>query len=451
MDISDINFKPFDIDTSVREIEHRIAEANANIFPYTYYPSDREHQTVDKIARLRKLFLMYFLEEAGQELPDKDYKGTFSNAGFGISEDFFIDEFFENVTCPDIEGLSKGIVQFIIDWSTRYRGFGYTPTQEEIIGEYKDKSEHRVYGYLLRRVPTEDIIYMSYSSENSIEYIDNENETLSKKKLQIMFVLELSYISLAIDQWMNTKNITLNENQKDALASLCYRFGCQKVLCDNYPIIQFILNNAPGFYVKMAWLDLKDDMILPDDKDIRSTESDIYVGNLPMDYVSNNISNGMDNDPSADDGNYKKSYIEIQLSDNFSLSDLTRSTKADIFKIDNRPPDQAIDNLRQLANELLEPIKKAYGKPIRVNSGYRCPQLNRLVGGSNNSSHMYGYAADIADVSGNNRQLWSTVMSICNNLNFDQIISEKGPSMENPRWVHVSIGPKNRKQIMRIR
>ena len=89
----------------------------------------------------------------------------------------------------------------------------------------------------------------------------------------------------------------------------------------------------------------------------------------------------------------------------FTISELLKSDTALKHKLWNGAPKEAEENLRALVDEVLDPLREAYGKPVRVNSGYRCPLLNRLVGGSPNSQHTRGEAADIQPVSGNEADL----------------------------------------------
>ena len=94
---------------------------------------------------------------------------------------------------------------------------------------------------------------------------------------------------------------------------------------------------------------------------------------------------------------------------------------------------------------MLDPLREWYGKPIAVNSGYRCPQLNRLVGGAASSQHLKGEAADItAGSREENRKLFEYIRE---NLPFDQLIDEK-----NFSWVHVSYkrDGNNRKQTLKL-
>ena len=116
----------------------------------------------------------------------------------------------------------------------------------------------------------------------------------------------------------------------------------------------------------------------------------------------------------------------------FSIKELTRSSTARRLGIDNTPPASAVIALHQLVDHVLDPLREAWGGPIRVNSGYRCPQLNKTVGGTPGSQHQRGEAADITVGSrSGNRRLLALIKRL--DLPVDQCIDEKGC-----RWIHVS-------------
>lgn len=100
--------------------------------------------------------------------------------------------------------------------------------------------------------------------------------------------------------------------------------------------------------------------------------------------------------------------------------------------IENIPDWESIDNLRNLTERVLEKVREIWGKPIYVNSGYRCEKLNRLVGGAVNSQHKIGKAADITtgSIEGNKR-LFALVEQ--SDIEFDQLIDEYGYE-----WLHIS-------------
>ena len=83
----------------------------------------------------------------------------------------------------------------------------------------------------------------------------------------------------------------------------------------------------------------------------------------------------------------------MKLSKNFSLEELTRSNTADKHGIDNTPDDDVIDNLQELVDNVLQPIRDHYNKSVTVTSGYRCLELNNKLNSSVNSQHIKGQAA----------------------------------------------------------
>ena len=116
----------------------------------------------------------------------------------------------------------------------------------------------------------------------------------------------------------------------------------------------------------------------------------------------------------------------------FTIAELTRSATARRLGIDNTPPASAIRALTSLVDDVLDPLRDAWGGPIRVNSGYRCPELNKAVGGTPSSQHQHGEAADITVGSRSaNRRLLALIKRL--DLPVDQCIDEKGC-----RWIHVS-------------
>ena len=129
----------------------------------------------------------------------------------------------------------------------------------------------------------------------------------------------------------------------------------------------------------------------------------------------------------------------------FTIEELTRSTTARLRNIDNTPSQLVIDNLTALVDNVLDPLREAWGKPIKVNSGYRCRALNKAVGGVPASQHMLGQAADITGGSQEaNRDLYSLLKRL--NLPVDQAINE-----HDFRWLHISYGPRPRRHFFAIR
>ena len=132
----------------------------------------------------------------------------------------------------------------------------------------------------------------------------------------------------------------------------------------------------------------------------------------------------------------------------FSIDELCASSTARQRNIPNVPSDLSVRNLILLVDNILDPLREAYGKPIRVNSGYRSIALNKAVGGSPSSQHMTGHAVDISAGSRKeNQKLFDLIQKL--KLPFDQLIFEKGSIKEGPDWVHVSFNESRaRRQIL---
>jgi len=136
----------------------------------------------------------------------------------------------------------------------------------------------------------------------------------------------------------------------------------------------------------------------------------------------------------------------MNLTEHFSMKELTQSQTAIKNGIPNIPKDpQVVANLTLLCEKVLEPLREGMKCPIRISSGYRSPELNKLIGGAKASQHNIGEAVDI-DLDEKNAELFSYIV---NNLDFDQIIWEFGDD-KNPDWVHVSYkAAGNRKQLLK--
>lgn len=116
----------------------------------------------------------------------------------------------------------------------------------------------------------------------------------------------------------------------------------------------------------------------------------------------------------------------------FTLAELTRSETAARHKIDNTPPAAIIKNLQYGTDMILDPLRRLYGKPIKINSGYRCPQLNKLVGGVTNSWHQEGNAADIHIESADEAKiLFSNLQKL---PSVDTVLFEHSKTAQ---WLHV--------------
>lgn len=129
----------------------------------------------------------------------------------------------------------------------------------------------------------------------------------------------------------------------------------------------------------------------------------------------------------------------------FTIAELCKSDTADRLGIDNRCKKEHVANMTALVDNILDPLREAYGKPITVNSGFRCPALNKAVKGSATSDHMTGRAADITGGRPKeNKRLFYLIQSL--GLPFKQLIDEK-----NFSWIHVSYDDGNiKKQVLKL-
>ena len=134
--------------------------------------------------------------------------------------------------------------------------------------------------------------------------------------------------------------------------------------------------------------------------------------------------------------------MEMKLTENFSLQEMCRT----MHHVKNVPTPNAIKNLQALCKNVLQPLREYLGEPVVINSGYRCPKLNDLVGGVSNSQHMKGEAADIRCSSYlYAKKIYTWIMDNCE---FDQVILENKAG--KTYWVHVSycLNGKNRNQAI---
>ena len=137
----------------------------------------------------------------------------------------------------------------------------------------------------------------------------------------------------------------------------------------------------------------------------------------------------------------------MQLSENFSLNELTKSQTATRKGFNNTPNDNEKENLKVLSINILQKIRNHYERPVRVTSGYRSPELCVSIGSSVKSQHAKGEAADfeITGIDNFDLAIW-----ISKNLDFDQLISEFYTEQHpDSGWVHCSYKTKgNRKQCL---
>lgn len=131
----------------------------------------------------------------------------------------------------------------------------------------------------------------------------------------------------------------------------------------------------------------------------------------------------------------------------FSISELTHSTKARELRIDNTPFSYSIiDNLTDLAENLLDPIREAWGEPLIITSGYRSDALNKAVGGSKTSAHRFGLAVDVVPKDmAKYDEFVAFVKEYVKDKEYDQLILEK---KGGSRWLHIGYKSVDGKQRM---
>jgi len=138
-----------------------------------------------------------------------------------------------------------------------------------------------------------------------------------------------------------------------------------------------------------------------------------------------------------------------RISEHISYKEGIKSNTATRLGIKNTPDDYQITNMVNIGVNVFEPLRKYVGGPIRINSFYRCEELNRAIGGSSRSQHCEGRAIDLDDTLGHktNAEMYKYIKD---NLSFDQLIWEFGDD-NNPDWIHVSyVHPdENRKRCLR--
>ena len=139
----------------------------------------------------------------------------------------------------------------------------------------------------------------------------------------------------------------------------------------------------------------------------------------------------------------------VRISKHITYKEATRSATALRLGIENVPNQYELQNMEMVAKHVFEPLREAVDAPIKINSFFRCEELNKAIGGSSKSQHCQGRAIDIDDVYGNVSNAFMYYY-IKDNLDFDQLIWEFGTD-HNPDWVHVSYvdGDSNRKRCLK--
>ena len=135
------------------------------------------------------------------------------------------------------------------------------------------------------------------------------------------------------------------------------------------------------------------------------------------------------------------------LTKHFTLEEFSHSSTAKSRGIDNTVPKQLVPALRNLCERVLEPLRERVKEPVIISSGYRCPALNKAVGGTNTSQHMKGEACDIYMEDKTKLRKWFAILL---DGDFDQLIFERNRRTDRC-WIHVSCKPDtslNRHQVI---
>ena len=137
----------------------------------------------------------------------------------------------------------------------------------------------------------------------------------------------------------------------------------------------------------------------------------------------------------------------MKLTANFSLAEMTKSETALRHDLENEPNEEQLANLVALCENVLQPMRDYFGKGVKVNSGFRHPDVNAKVGGSKTSDHCKGMAADVEIPGVANADLAQWAVDNCD---FRQVILEfYTPGIPDSGWVHVSFNPDdNKKQVL---
>lgn len=136
----------------------------------------------------------------------------------------------------------------------------------------------------------------------------------------------------------------------------------------------------------------------------------------------------------------------------FTVEELSKSEKAVELDIDNTPSEEVEKKLNYFIDEYLDPIRKEWGSPIIITSGYRCKELNDAIKGSKTSSHMDAEAVDMKPKNNKRLEFHNFVLKwlLDNGKPFDQLINEY-PKNKIPSWTHLGIGKKMRRQCFTIK
>tara|TARA_Y100000361_G_C11015824_1_gene266808 strand:+ start:126 stop:593 length:468 start_codon:yes stop_codon:yes gene_type:complete len=134
-----------------------------------------------------------------------------------------------------------------------------------------------------------------------------------------------------------------------------------------------------------------------------------------------------------------------RISKNISYKEGVYSITANRLGLENKPNEKQLANMKTIAEKVFQPLREWVGGPVKINSFFRSPDLNKAIGGSKTSQHCKGQAIDFDDNFGykTNAEMFKYIRE---NLDYDQMIWEFGDD-ENPNWVHVSyVSPEANRQ-----
>ena len=127
----------------------------------------------------------------------------------------------------------------------------------------------------------------------------------------------------------------------------------------------------------------------------------------------------------------------------FSIAELTKSSTAIKKKINNTPTKEVENNLNQLIDNILDPLREAWGQPIIVGSGYRCEALNKAVGGAKSSFHLKGCAADLyCKTNAQTKEVFNVAKQLGK---YTELFYERSGSSI---WVHIAYDPSSKKKVI---